>query len=147
MCLDVGQRRIGVAINDPLGLTAQPLTVLTRGAPPADVEAVSRLAQEQDAQTIVIGLPVGLGGQEGPSAQMVREFGRLLQAQTEATIEYWDERFSTVAAERAMRDAGADARQQRGVVDKVAAALILQSYLDAKLEPSPPDRRQAGEDP
>ncbi|MFQ6132539.1 MAG: Holliday junction resolvase RuvX [Armatimonadota bacterium] len=132
LCLDVGERRIGVAVSDALGLTAQPLTVLGRQGLEADVEAVCRLAHEQQAEVTVVGLPVTLSGAEGQSAEMVREFGRALEAQASATVEYWDERFSTAEAERAMRAGGADARGQRGVVDKVAAALILQSYLDAK---------------
>jgi len=150
--LDVGQRRIGVAVSDALGLTAQPLTVLTRREPAADAEAVCRLAQEQEAQVIVVGLPVGLKGEEGPAAERVREFGRLLAGKVGVPIEFWDERFSTVEAERAMRAGGATARQQRGVVDKVAAALVLQSYLDAQARhpeptcgPCPPAGRQGGQ--
>jgi putative Holliday junction resolvase len=132
LALDVGERRIGVAVSDPASVIAQPLEVLTRTEEAADVARLAALADEYECGTIVVGLPVGLRGQEGPAAERVRAFADRLQAATQAEIVLWDERLTTVEATRAMREDGRDERWRRGVVDKVAAAIILRSYLEAR---------------
>ena len=131
MGLDVGQRRIGVAISDPVGLTAQGVTVLERRTPAADVEAVCRLAKTHAAETVVIGLPLTLEGQRGPQAQRVAAFADLVHRALGLPIAWVDERFTTAQGERVLLEGGMSRQQRKHVVDQVAAQLILQSYLDA----------------
>jgi putative Holliday junction resolvase len=133
--IDLGEVRIGLALSDPLGLTAQPLKTLKRVGPKKDLRALAALAREHDATTVVIGLPLLLSGEEGSKAEEAREFaenlGRHLQG---ARIELWDERMTTVLAERAMIEGSVRRRKRREKVDSLAAALILQSYLDSRPE-------------
>ncbi len=128
----MGERRIGIAVSDPDGLIAQPLDVLTRTEEKADLARLAALAEEYGCRTVVVGLPVGLSGREGPAAEQTRAFGERLAAATEAEVILWDERLSTTEATRAMQANGRDERRRRGVVDKVAAAIILRSYLEAQ---------------
>jgi len=123
LCVDYGTVRIGLAVSDPLGATAQPLDVVS------DVESVVERARELDVAEIVVGLPLRTSGQEGPEAGAAREFAREVEEATGITVHLWDERLSSVQAERVM---GGDARKRRGSVDKVAAAIVLQSFLDAR---------------
>ena len=132
MGLDVGQRRIGVAISDPVGATAQGVTVLERRASAADdVEAVCRLAKAHAAELLVIGLPLTLEGQRGPQAQRVASFADLVHRASGLPIAWVDERFTTAQGERVLLEGGASRQRRKHVVDQVAAQLILQSYLDA----------------
>ncbi len=131
MGLDIGQRRIGVAISDSLGLTAQGVTVLERQATTADVEAVCRLAKAHGAETVVIGLPLTLEGQQGPQAQRVASFADLVHRASGLPIAWMDERFTTAQGERTLLEAGTSRQRRKRVIDQVAAQLILQSYLDA----------------
>ena len=131
MGLDIGQRRIGVAISDSLGLTAQGLAVLERRTAAVDVEAVCRLAKAHAAETVVIGLPLTLEGQQGPQAQRVASFADLIHRASGLPIAWVDERFTTAQGERALLEAGASRQRRKRVIDQVAAQLILQSYLDA----------------
>ena len=128
--LDFGTRRIGVAVSDPLGLTAQPVTVLTRRGTPEDLEALAALAAAQGAGTIVLGLPLTPEGRRGPQAQRVLAFGEALARRTGLPLAYVDERMTTAQGERALRETGAPGRRRRQVIDRVAAQLILQQYLD-----------------
>ena len=126
LALDYGAARIGCAISDPSGTLATPLSSLASGDP----ESVARLATEQRADRIVIGLPVSLDGSERGQAEETRRFGERLANLIDLPVEYYDERFTTVTAERGMLEAGLDAKQRRQVVDKVAAAVMLQAWLD-----------------
>ena len=130
--LDVGERRIGVAVSDPTGTLARPLTTLERKGLPHDLEAVLDLARRESAQAIVVGLPLTLRGEEGPQAQAVRAFLSALRERTPLPVEAWDERLSTVEAERRLREAGRQPSRERARVDAVSAALILQAWLDAR---------------
>jgi putative Holliday junction resolvase len=140
--LDLGEVRIGLALSDPLGMTAQPLQTMTRVGPKKDLRALAALAREHDVATVVIGLPLLLSGEEGSKAQEAREFaenlGRHLQG---ARIELWDERMTTVLAERAMIEGSVRRRKRKEKVDSLAAALILQSYLDSLPGPGGNDRQ------
>lgn len=129
--LDVGERRIGVAIADELGVIASPLAVVTRGSRVLD--QILGMARSADADRLVIGLPTGLSGREGPQAAAVRAFADSLAEllAEDMRIEFWDERLTTAVAERSLREHGRRRSRRKGEVDAVAAAVILQGYLDA----------------
>ena len=126
--MDPGERRVGVALSDPGGIIAQPWAVIDRSK--TDVVAeVQNLVRENDVDTIVVGLPVSLSGREGASAAAARELAGELRRATGLSVEMHDERYSTVAAERIMREGGAPPKKRRHRRDKVAAAIILSEYL------------------
>jgi putative holliday junction resolvase len=129
--LDIGERRIGVAVCDPGGRVATPVTVLDARRLAADLAPLLRLASDYEAEGLVVGLPLTMGGEEGPQARSVRETAERLATGVGLPLFFVDERLTSVQAERSMASAGADARSRRGSVDMVAAALLLQSYLDA----------------
>ena len=132
LALDLGDVRIGVALSDPLRITAQPLEPLRRVGPRKDLAAVARLIEQHGAETVVIGLPLLLSGDEGPRAAMAREFAAGLERRLQRIrIVLWDERFTTVEAERAMIADGVRRAKRRDVVDGLAAVLILQSFIEA----------------
>lgn len=130
--LDLGGRRIGIAVSDASGTVASPHSVLERGANIAsDHTAIAALIGELGAERVVVGLPLSLDGSFGPAASAVRDEIEVLAALLPVPVEAHDERFSTVTAERALTAQKVRARDRRRVVDKVAAAVILQSWLDA----------------
>ncbi|MFQ5341883.1 MAG: Holliday junction resolvase RuvX [Anaerolineae bacterium] len=131
MALDVGERRIGVAVSDPLGVIARTLTVVQRKADDTAIARIKSLLDEQDVGRLVVGHPRLLSGEVGSQARAVEEFARELEAATEVAIEMWDERLSTVTAARVLTEQGESTRQQKTRIDAVAAAVILQDYLDA----------------
>ena len=128
--LDIGEKRIGVAIAAPEGLLAIPLTVIERVGEEADLKAILDLANEHGARRIVVGLPRSLDGSIGKQAERVLSFSRVLSQRTDIPVDTWDERLSTVAAERLLSDAGVKSDKRRARRDAMAAAIILQSYLD-----------------
>ena len=123
--LDVGERRIGIAISDSLRLTAQRLMVLERTKLPQDLEALAQLVQAHDARVIVVGLPLTMRGARGPQAQRVQTFAKALGARVECPIELVDERLTTVEGERALLAMDTSRRKRKAVIDVVAAQLIL----------------------
>ena len=130
--LDVGDRRIGVAISDEQGWTAQGVTVLTRtGDRAADLAALAAAFEPYGPTTIVIGLPKNMNGTVGPQAEKVLAFARDVEDALRIPTVMWDERLSTVAVERTLIAADVSRARRRQVVDKVAAAFILQGYLDS----------------
>jgi len=129
--LDIGEKRIGVAISDPAGRVATPLTVLEASRVLGDGRELARLVEEYGIGQLVVGLPLTLEGGEGPQATRVRSAARRLASFVEVPIDFADERLSSAEASRAMAQAGLDSRKRRGTVDMVAAALFLQTYLDA----------------
>ncbi len=132
MALDVGDRRIGVALSDPTGTIASPLTIVYRVAERKDIEAIRDLAAEHSVERVVVGLPITLRGEMGYQAERVRRFAEHLAEVLPVPVDYWDERHSTVAAEEIARSRKrARGRGAREAVDDVAAAVILQSYLDS----------------
>ncbi len=128
--LDIGEKRIGVALSDPLGILAIPLSVITRSGEEADLETILHLAQQNQVGCIVVGLPRSMDGSIGRQAQEVQLFIDLLSEQSHLPVESWDERLSTKAADRLMLDAGAKRSKRKEWRDALAAALILQGYLD-----------------
>jgi putative Holliday junction resolvase len=130
--LDVGSKTVGIAISDLLGLTAQPHSTLRRKNLQADVEALATLAKNHEAQQWVIGLPLHMNATEGALAQTARKLGERLHAHTGLPVHYWDERLSSVMAERMLVQAKLSREKRKQVINHIAAALILQSWLDAQ---------------
>jgi putative Holliday junction resolvase len=133
MGLDVGSKTIGVAVADELGLAAHPVTTLSRRGTEADAAAIARLAAEREVGDVVVGWPLELDGTVGPRARRVQVLMDALRRALpdSVTIHRWDERFSTVAVERVLIDADLSRRRRKQVIDKQAAAYILQGWLDA----------------
>ena len=129
--IDVGTVRVGVALSDPLGMTAQPFEVIQRKRSDP-FERIAELVREHGVGCVVVGYPLRLDGTVGPAAQAIDAFVAELAKKIEIPIELWDERLTTVAAERQMIAGGARREKRKKTIDMVAAALILQSYLDAK---------------
>jgi len=128
--LDVGDRTIGVALSDETGTLASGLDTLRRVGPRKDLRAVSDLARKHGVGEVVVGLPRALDGTVGPQARKVLDFMDDLRPSVRVPVVPWDERFTSVVAERALVEGGASRRERKAVVDKVAAILILQNYLD-----------------
>ena len=130
LCLDIGEKRVGVAVSDPSGRVATPLTVLDAATLASDASALERIADDYEVGALVVGLPVQLSGDEGPQATNVRRQAERLAAAVGLPLVYQDERLSSAEAKRAMRTAGVPERDARGSVDMVAATIVLQAYLD-----------------
>jgi len=130
--LDVGDKRIGIAVSDETALIASPRETLERSGNKKDIAHLLELARREEVSEILVGMPWKLDGSSGAQAEKVARFVEALRAATEIPIVIWDERLSTVGAERAMIEANVSREKRRGTVDRVAAALILQSYLDAR---------------
>ena len=128
--LDVGDRRIGVALSDETGTLATPLDTYERTGPRKDLKAIGRLVRERGAGEVVVGLPRRLDGEVGPQAQKVIDFMDALRPAVGVPVVPWDERFTSVVARQALTEAGVSRRDRKAVIDKVSAALILQNYLD-----------------
>jgi len=128
--LDVGDRRIGVALSDETGTLATGLATLRRVGPRKDVRAVAELIRRHEAGEVVVGLPRRLDGGLGPQAQKVLAFMDDLRPSAKVPLVPWDERFTSVMAEQALMEGDVSRRDRKDLVDKVAAILILQSYLD-----------------
>ena len=138
LSLDVGDRRIGIALSDPLGITATPLPAVDRKRVRDASAAVLSLAREHEVEGIVVGFPLTLSGEAAHQAAKVRDFVRMLESQTELPVVAVDERFSTQEAERLLRSTGRRPRSRdKGAVDSAAAAVILQTYLSAQASQSP----------
>jgi putative holliday junction resolvase len=131
--VDLGSVRVGVAVSDPAGLLASPLTTLSRDpAGDTDLAELARLVTERGAVEVVIGLPRSLSGRRGPAAQAAEQYAAALAARiAPVPVRLADERFTTTAASRTLAERGISSRRRRPVVDQVAAVLILQGWLDA----------------
>ena len=130
MGLDVGDKTIGVAVSDLMGLTAQGVKTVKRIRKKKDIEALKEIIKERQVNKIVSGLPKNMNGTLGPQGEKVIKFCELLEQETGIKIEYWDERLSTVAAERTLIQGNVRRENRKGVIDMVAAVIILQGYLD-----------------
>ncbi len=129
--LDIGEKRIGVAVSDPSGSVATPLAVLDARRALGDGQELARLVADYDVELLVAGLPLSLDGSEGPQALRVRSAAQRLAGLVSLPLEFADERLSSTEARRTMTDAGVTDRDKRGSIDMVAAAIFLQTYLDA----------------
>ena len=130
LSLDVGEKRIGVAMSDPLGILASPLTQINITGTKAAIEAILELVRQHEVERIIAGLPYSIDGSLGPQAQRVGSFLRKLSECLDIPIETWDERYTTVAAEGKMIEAGVRKDKRKKQIDAAAAAIILQEYLD-----------------
>ncbi|WP_372614909.1 Holliday junction resolvase RuvX [Aquicoccus sp.] len=128
--LDLGERTIGVAVSDGMRSVATPLETIRRKKFTADAEALLAILAARDIAGIVLGLPRNMDGTEGPRCQSTRAFARNLARLTDLPISFWDERLSTVAAERALIEADTTRKRRAEVIDHVAASYILQGLLD-----------------
>jgi putative Holliday junction resolvase len=127
--LDVGDARVGVAVCDELGLTTRGLGVVRRQGGVRDLQGIAQLLAPYAPERVVVGLPLNMDGTEGPQAAKVRRFAARLVEHTGFSVEFWDERLTTVEAESVLRETGVARHRRRGLVDQVAAAGILRSYL------------------
>ncbi|WP_216829086.1 Holliday junction resolvase RuvX [Alkalihalobacterium elongatum] len=132
--LDVGTKTIGIAVSDELGWTAQGIETLRRKEddPAADVNYIVNLANEYNVASIVVGLPKNMNGSIGPSGEACQHFAEELGEHVECPVILWDERLTTVAAERMLISADVSRKKRKQVIDKMAAVIILQGYLDSK---------------
>lgn len=133
IALDVGDVRIGVAVSDLLGITANPRETYVRkkNDVDADIAYFCEYARREDADAFVLGLPKNMDGTEGPRAEVTRQFGDMLEKASGIPVYYQDERLTTVSAERMLIDADVRREKRKKVIDKVAATIILQAYLDS----------------
>jgi putative Holliday junction resolvase len=133
LALDLGKKRIGLALSDPLGLTAQGLPTLQRINIRTDLAALDRLAQEHDVQLILLGLPLHMSGDESAQSQYTRDFAAKLTERTGREVRFWDERMTSVEAGRVLKDSGISIAKRARAVDQLAAQILLESFLG--LEP------------
>jgi putative Holliday junction resolvase len=145
IALDVGEKRVGLAATDPLGLTAQPLTVIQRKPHGVFLEAVSQIVRDREAGLVVLGLPRRSDGRLGPEAQRVLALAHELRSRLGLTVETYDERLTTAMADRVFDEAGIDRQKRRRVIDKTAAALILDGYLSSQAKKSDLEDRASSE--
>jgi putative Holliday junction resolvase len=137
LALDVGHKRIGVALSDPLNITAQGLTTLSRRTIEEDLEAIRLLVEHHEVEAVVVGLPVRTDGSMGPEAAAVQQFIDELASAVGCPVHPWDERFTTAQAERALLEGRVRRAKRKELRDQVAATLLLQNYLDAHPETPP----------
>ncbi|MDI6816365.1 MAG: Holliday junction resolvase RuvX [Actinomycetota bacterium] len=130
--IDFGERRIGLAMSDPAGRMALPLETVVRGADDAHLAYIRKLCEEYGVGEVVIGLPLSLRGEVGPQAEATLVFAEKLKEFVGVPVRTWDERMTTLSASRALAEANVSRKKRKEVVDKVAATLILQAYLDSK---------------
>lgn len=132
LAVDPGSRRIGLALSDEAGAVALPLQTVERRSEEAAVRRIAEVAREQGAGEIVVGLPLELDGTEGPAARRARRFAEAVRREAEVPVVMWDERLTTLMAERALRDTGVCGSKRRRVVDQAAATVLLSGYLEAR---------------
>lgn len=130
--LDVGDKTIGVAVSDELGWTAQGLETIKRQSKEKDLARLQEWIAKYQIGAIVVGLPKNMNGTIGPRAEMCQSFAQFLQERTSLPVHMWDERLTTMAAERMLISADVSRQKRKNVIDKMAATLILQGYMDAK---------------
>lgn len=131
MAIDFGSRRHGIAISDPLGITAQPLESIMRTTMAADLDRIHELAKEYQVGRFVIGLPLNMDGTPAALANEIQSFAKKVTEKTGISVVTWEERLSTLEAERMLISADVSRKKRKHVIDKLAATLILQTYMDA----------------
>jgi putative Holliday junction resolvase len=130
LALDLGKKRIGLALSDPLGITAQGLPTLQRTTLRADVAELDRLAGEHGVSLILMGLPLHMDGKESRQSQYTREFAEYLTGRTGRAVKFWDERMTSVEAGRVLRESGISIAKRAKAVDKLSAQILLESFLN-----------------
>ena len=132
LALDVGSRTIGLAITDPLGYTAQGLATIRRKNKRADLAALAEIIGKYGVVELVVGLPLRMSGAEGRQSAQMREFVEMLKKQFKLPVQLWDERLTSVEANRVLRESEMSIRKRAAVVDQLAAVLILQNWMEAR---------------
>ena len=130
LALDIGDKRIGVALSDPLGILASPFTIINRKDEGLDIEAITSIISQKQVKQIIVGLPRSMDGSIGKQAEKVKAFSQNLRSHTQVPVEFRDERLTTVLAKRLMQAASTKKTKKKVRDDAIAAALILQGYLD-----------------
>lgn len=128
--MDLGEKRIGLAVSDELGITAQGLSTLNRTQIKDDLKQLAEIIKEKEITKLVVGLPKNMNGTLGPQAEKVKEFVSLLTKECPLEVVYWDERLTTVAAQRILLEGDVSRKKRKTAVDRLAAIMILQGYLD-----------------
>jgi putative Holliday junction resolvase len=131
LALDLGKKRIGLALSDPLGITAQGLPTLERTRIRDDIDALAALAREREVGLFLLGLPLHMTGKEGRQAEYTRDFAKRLEERTGIPIRFWDERLTTVEAQRVLKSSGISIAKRAQAIDKLAAQILLESFLDS----------------
>jgi putative Holliday junction resolvase len=131
LSLDVGEKRIGMALSDALGIIAQQLDTLTRKNEESDFKLIKDILKEKEVAEIVVGFPLNMDGTAGPKAEEINRFVEKLRRQCDIPVKLWDERLTTRQADRLLREADVSRRKRKKLDDKLAAQLILQSYMDS----------------
>ncbi len=134
LAVDYGRRRIGLAVSDPLGLTAQGIPTVRVANRAEAVAAVAEAASRWEAEELVVGLPLNMDGSKGPMAEAAEAFAESLGEATGLPVRCWDERLTTVAAHRALQEVGKRSRGRKGTVDRIAATLLLEGYMQFRSE-------------
>jgi putative Holliday junction resolvase len=133
LAIDLGTKRIGLAVSDRLGLAAHPLPVLTRRGPREDLRELARVVRDHEVDRVVVGLPRLMSGEEGTAAAGARSFADSLKSAIgEMDVDLWDERLTTVEAERMLIESNVKRRKRKQIIDSVAATLILQDWLESR---------------
>ena len=135
LALDIGKRRIGVAVSDPLGLVARPVATVQSVSLNVDVARITEMARELEAEKIVVGDPIHMSGDSGSMSRRAHKFGEVLREVSGLPVEFCDERLTTIEAQRILEDSGVPQKKMREQIDAVAAAVILQSYLNTLKPP------------
>jgi putative Holliday junction resolvase len=143
MGLDFGDKRIGIALSDPEALIASPRETLRRDGLDRDIDRLIELARTEEVDEILVGMPISMDGSHGPQAKKVMKFIHILAERSGIPVVPWDERLTTVAAERALLEGNVSRAKRRHVIDKVAAAYMLQSYLDYRSQKQAAEKRGA----
>ena len=131
LALDLGKKRIGLAISDPLGITAQGLPNLVRTNKRTDLAILQQMVEERGVGQILLGNPINMRGTEGRQSVWVHEFAEALHRQTGVSVKLWDERLTSVEAGRVLRSSGISIEKRAAAVDRLSAVILLQSYLDS----------------
>jgi putative Holliday junction resolvase len=140
LALDFGKKRIGLAVSDPLGVTAQGLDTLHRTRIRDDLEALSRVVREYDVRLVLMGMPLHMSGDESRQSEYTREFSERLERHIGVPVRYWDERWTSVQAGRVLRESGVGREKRAAAIDRLSAVILLESYLDSlRANPEPVD--------
>ncbi len=131
LALDLGKRRIGLALSDPLRITAQGLPNLVRTNKRADLDALGSIVREQGVGLVLMGNPINMGGREGRQSAWVHEFAASIEERLGVPVKLWDERLTSVQAGRVLRESGISIEKRAAAVDRLSAVILLQSYLDS----------------
>ena len=132
LALDVGKKRIGLAVSDELGITAQGIETLQRSRVRDDLDALKQIAAQWNVQTLLIGNPLHMSGSESRQSEYTREFAERLSRHLDVPVVFWDERLTSAEAERVLKQSGASLEQRKSAVDRLAAVLLLESYLGSR---------------